>query len=147
MFESQMVMMSMKNYSELIALPTWEDRFEYAKLSGAVGKETFGSLRYLNQSFYQSREWKDFRRLAIIRDEGRDLAVEGFEIKSGLEIHHLNPITPEDILNENWDLILGLWNVVCVSHQTHKALHYGDASSVPHLPKKRTPNDTCPWKQ
>ena len=138
--------MKTKTYSELIALPTWEERFEYAKLDGIVGIETFGSHRYLNQKFYSSKEWRNFRRAIIVRDLGNDLGADGFEIAGEIVIHHLNPITLLDIVNGNWNLVLGEWNVVCVSQITHRALHYGSIDRVPHLPKERQPNDTCPWK-
>lgn len=135
-----------RTYSELIQLPTFEQRYEYLRLKGHVGTDTFGFDRYLNQKFYHSPEWKRIRRDVIIRDEGRDLAMEGYELQNGLFIHHMNPLTPEDLLNMT-DAVLNPEYLVCVSKRTHDAIHFGDASLLPKLPQERTPNDTCPWKQ
>lgn len=133
-----------KCYSELIKIPTFEGRFEYLKLNGNVAQETFGFDRWLNQKFYRSEEWKKVRRDIIIRDDGRDLGVEGYELQNGIYIHHMNPITKFDILNrEDW--ILNPEYLICVSFDTHNAIHYGDKSLLPVL-TIRTPNDTCPWK-
>lgn len=135
-----------RSYSELIRIGTFEDRFEYAKLRGFVGDSTFGSKRYLNQRFYHSKEWLDFKRKIIIRDEGCDLAFPTREINSRIYIHHLNPVTVDDILEERYDLILNENNVVCVSFDTHQAIHYSDEKILPKVISPRTPNDTCPWK-
>lgn len=135
-----------RSYSELIRIGTFEDRFEYAKLRGAVGDSTFGSKRYLNQGFYHSKEWYDFKRRIIIRDEGCDLAFPTREINSRIYIHHLNPITADDILEERYDLLLDENNVVCVSFATHQAIHYSDKKILPQVISPRNPNDTCPWK-
>ena len=134
-----------KTYTELIQLKTFKERYDYLRLGGAVGRDTFGYDRYLNQRFYQSPEWKQIRRDVIIRDEGRDLAMEGYELHGGIYVHHMNPVTIEDLANSaEW--ILDPEYLVCVSKQTHDAIHYGDASLLPQLPKERTPNDMCPWK-
>lgn len=135
-----------KTYNELISIPSFEERFEYLRLDGSVGERTFGSYRYLNQGFYTSREWKKVRDLVIIRDEGRDLAFEGREIHGRIIVHHINPITEESFMR-NDPSILDPDNLVCVSHDTHEAIHYGDASLLMKDPVVRRPNDTCPWKE
>ena len=135
-----------KTYSELIRLPTFEERFAYLKLAGCVGAETFGSNRYLNQILYTSPEWRRFRREVIIRDNGYDLGCEGFEIHGKIIIHHVNPITLEDIL-ERRPCVFDLENVICTSHNTHNAIHYSDENQLITLPEERCENDTCPWKK
>lgn len=132
-------------YTELIQLPTFEERYQYLRLGGIVGQDTFGFDRWLNQKFYRSPEWKRIRRDVIIRDEGRDLAMEGYELNGNIFVHHMNPITQEDLENVS-DWILNPEYLVCVSKRTHDAIHFGDASLLPQLPKVRTPNDMCPWK-
>ena len=134
-----------RKYSELIKLNTFEERFEYLKLSAIIGDKTFGNERFLNQKFYGSSEWKDFRRKVIIRDNGCDLAFEDNPIYDRIEIHHINPITMEDIENRSSNL-MDMENVVCVSSRTHKAIHYGNSDSLPKPFVERRPNDTCPWK-
>lgn len=134
-----------KTYSELILLPSFKERFEYLKIGGKVGAETFGYERYLNQMLYQSAEWRRLRDEIIIRDNGCDLADPDYEIQGRLIIHHLNPITKEDILRKTGS-VLNPDNLVCVSFNTHNAIHYGDYSLIPHLPKERAPNDMCPWR-
>ena len=138
--------MTMKKYNELIQFETFEDRFEYLKMQGDVGKETFGFDRYLNQKFYKSEEWKKVRNDVIVRDKGNDLGINDREIKENIIVHHINPITPDDIKNkEPW--ILDPENLICVSLDTHNALHYGDASLLPSTYITiRKPNDTSPWK-
>lgn len=136
----------MKTYSELITFPTFKERYNYLRLGGAVGQDTFGFDRYLNQKFYHSKEWAQIRRDVIIRDEGRDLAMEGYEIQNGLYIHHMNPIRKEDIVRAT-ELLLNPEYLVCVSFNTHQAIHYGDEKLLPQLPVERRPNDTCPWRQ
>lgn len=137
----------MKTYSELQSLQTFEERFNYLKMHSGIGAETFGADRYLNQMFYKSKEWRSVRNKVILRDNGCDLGIPGYELDSKqITIHHLNPITIEDIQNRNPD-ILNPNYLICVSHATHKALHYGDLSSTPKAPITRTPNDTCPWKK
>ena len=137
---------SIRTYSECILLPTFLDRFEYLKLSGAVGAETFGYDRYLNQMLYRSPEWKRFRRDMIIRDNGLDLASDGYEIGGKILLHHINPITPEDVLKRHY-CIFDPENVICVSMNTHNAIHYGDKELLTTEPVIRTKNDTCPWKR
>jgi len=135
-----------RSYSELIKLKTFKERYEYLKLSGAVGEDTFGLERYLNQKFYGTPEWQSFRREIIIRDGGCDLGCEDREIGSRIEIHHINPITPDDI-RDHAPCLLDPENAICTSSWTHKAIHYGDISLLPQDPIERRPNDTCPWKQ
>lgn len=135
-----------KTYSELIAIPTFEERFRYLKLNGTIGEETFGFDRYLNQAFYLSEEWKRFRREIIIRDNGCDLGIDDREIGGMIIIHHLNPITMDDILKRNIDVLLNPENAICVSHLTHQAIHYGDESLLITAPVERSKNDTCPWR-
>lgn len=137
--------MSIKTYSELITLPTFEERFEYLRLDGTVGESTFGFDRYLNQIFYRSQKWKDIRDWVIIRDNGCDLGVEGFEIYGRIIIHHMNPISLQDLERES-DLLLNPEYLICTVHNTHNAIHYGDASLLPLAPIERSKNDTCPWK-
>ena len=134
-----------RSYSELKKLKTFEDRFNYLKLSAVIGEKTFGNERYLNQRFYGSNEWKDFRRKVIIRDNGCDLGLEGYSIYDKIEIHHINPITMTDI-EQCSDALMDMENVICVSSKTHKAIHYGDSSSLPKDPIVRKPNDMCPWR-
>ena len=136
-----------KTYSELIKLPTFEERFKYLKISGIIGEETFGSNRYLNQAFYSSYEWKRFRREVIIRDNGMDLGVNGYDIHGIIIIHHINPISIEDIANVNLDALMNFENVISTSERTHKAIHYSDDKIVLRTePIIRKPNDTCLWK-
>lgn len=135
-------------YTELLDIPSFLDRFEYLKLGGVVGEETFGSKRHINQAFYRSREWRDFRRSIIARDNGYDLASieKPFREKERIIIHHLNPLRVEDFLNHS-KAILDPENVVCVSESTHNAIHYGDARLLEiERFTVRTPNDTCPWR-
>lgn len=134
-----------RTYSELIQLKTFEERFEYLKLDGIVGRETFGFDRYLNQIFYTSIEWKKFRRDIILRDNGCDLAIPGLDIVGKIFIHHLNPITKEDILNRT-EYLMNPEFVVCSSKLTHDAIHYGDSDLLPKGPIERKRNDTCPWR-
>lgn len=135
-----------RTYSELIRLKTFEERFEYLKLSAIIGDSTFGYERYLNQIFYRSPEWKNVRREVIVRDNGCDLAVQGRDILERIEVHHINPISLDDI-EEGSDLLLDMDNLICVSPNTHKAIHYGDSSMLTRIePIIRKPNDTCPWK-
>lgn len=138
-------MKNTKSYSELIRLETFEERYEYLRQSQIIGEDTFGRERYLNQLFYGSPEWRALRREALIRDNGCDLGIEDRKIGGRIEVHHINPITAEDIQNNN-SCLLDLDNVICVSSNTHKAIHYGDASLLPRDPEERKPNDTCPWK-
>lgn len=138
--------MNIRTYSELIKLPTFEQRFEYLNLSGAVGQETFGFDRYLNQNFYRSTEWKRIRDQVIVRDNGCDLGIEDRTICGKILIHHMNPINDKDILNMT-DILLNPEYLICVSHMTHNAIHYGDENLLIKNPIVRFKNDTCPWKQ
>ena len=134
-----------RTYSELIKLPTFKERFEYLSLEGCVGKETFGWERYINQAFYRSKEWKDIRNFVIVRDCGCDLGIPGREIPDRILIHHMNPILPKDIVLSN-DFILDPEYLICTTHNTHEAIHYGSEDLLISEPVERTPNDTCPWK-
>lgn len=133
-----------RRYSELIRLKTFDERFEYLKLNGIVGDTTFGGHRYLNQTLYRSKEWKKFRNEVIVRDEGRDLACEGYDIFGQVIIHHLNPITIEDIQNRD-SKIFDLENVVVTSLATHNAIHYGDEKLLPPTVTERKQGDTILW--
>ena len=133
------------SYSELITLPTFEERYRYLRKSGTVGEETFGSHRYLNQVLYRSPEWKAVRNHVIVRDNGCDLAMEGYEIKDRVYIHHINPITQEDIMNRS-PVLFDMDNLVCVSFNTHQAIHYGNESLLPIISfTERMPGDTKLW--
>ena len=127
-------------------LRTFRERFEYLKLDGLVGEETFGFERYLNQQFYHSWEWKRIRDQVIARDLGCDLAMEGYEIHEPILIHHMNPITAADIRHSTESLADPDY-LICVTKNTHNAIHYGDASMLITEPIERTPNDTSPWKR
>ena len=142
------IVMSMmtKSYLEMIQLPTFEERYEYLKLGGVIGEETFGYDRYLNQVLYRSSEWKCFRRDIILRDNGCDLACDGYDIIGKILIHHINPITIDDIMNRS-SCLFDPNNVISTSLNTHNAIHYGDAELLMTGPIERTKNDTCPWKQ
>lgn len=139
------IQMIIRTYNELMLLPTFEERFEYLKLSGRVGEETFGFDRWLNQKFYRSAEWKHLRDQVIIRDNGCDLGVEGREIYGKIFIHHMNPISKKDIL-ERTDLLLNPMYLISVTKQTHDAIHYSDESILMNDPIVRSRNDTCPWR-
>ena len=141
------IVMSMmtKSYLEMIQLPTFEERYEYLKLGGVIGEETFGYDRYLNQVLYRSSEWKCFRRDIILRDNGCDLACDGYDIIGKILIHHINPITIDDIMNRS-SCLFDPNNVISTSLNTHNAIHYGDAELLMTGPIERTKNDTCPWK-
>ena len=145
-----MVVMKMrdgiKTYSELITLPTFEERFEYLRLNGTVGSETLGHDRYLNQTLYRSPEWKRFRHKIIIRDNGCDLGIPGREIYSRIIVHHMNPITKDDILSRS-AFLLNPEYLICTVKNTHDAIHYGDEGLLIKAPIERTKNDTCPWRR
>lgn len=140
------VMRTIRTYSELVSLPTFEERFRYLKLDGLVGKDTFGFDRYLNQEFYRSKEWKEVRDFVIVRDNGCDLGMDGYEIVGRIYIHHMNPITVNDIVHSS-DFLLNPDYLICVSHNTHNAVHYGDEDLLVTVPVERRKNDTCPWKR
>ena len=133
-----------KSYRELIKLSTFEERFDYLKIIGHGGELTFGFERYLNQALYHSRDWQDVRREIIVRDNCCDLGMPDREIYFRPIIHHLNPITIEDIENRN-DCIFDFNNLICASPNTHNAIHFGRESMLTRLPKERTKGDTCPW--
>lgn len=135
-----------RSYKELITLPSFEERFEYLKLNGMVGKETFGFARHVNQSFYHSAEWLSFRDKVIIRDNGCDLGVAGYEIIGSIIIHHINPITYDDIVNMN-GCVFDMNNVISTTLSTHNAIHYGNGDLLMNSLTERTKNDTCPWRQ
>lgn len=137
--------MKIKNYSELSLLPTFEERFEYLKLGGVVGADTFGFDRIFNQKFYQSYEWKTVRNEIIVRDLGCDLGIEDRQIFGRILIHHMNPISLKDI-SDATKFLLNPEYLICVSHDTHNAIHYGDIRLVKKDLVERKPNDTCPWK-
>lgn len=135
-----------KSYRELIEIPSFHDRYLYLKLDGQVGYATFGSRRSLNQLLYKLPEWRRVRNLVIERDKARDLAHENYEISNQpAYIHHINPITIDDILDRN-PKIFDLDNLITTTFDTHQAIHYGSESMLPKLPVTRTPNDTCPWR-
>ena len=136
----------MRTYTELVTLPTIKERYEYLKLGGAVGAVTFGGNRTFNQNFYASRMWKDVRRQVIIRDNGCDLGVEGYEVGKRITIHHMNPVTVEDIRNEDWEYLTNPEYLISCSYLTHQAIHFGDQQLLPQTPIERKPNDTCPWR-
>lgn len=135
-----------KSYLEMMQLPTFEERYEYLKIGGLVGEETFGYDRYLNQVLYRSQEWKRFRRDIILRDNGCDLGCDGYAIVGKILIHHINPITIEDVVNRN-TCLFDPNNVISTSLSTHNAIHYSDAGLLTTGPIERIKNDTCPWKQ
>lgn len=135
---------SRKSYYEVSRLHTFQERYQYLRLRGVVGKETFGFDRYLNQAFYTSSIWKSVRDKVIIRDEGCDLGIEGYPIFGKVIIHHLNPITSDELEHDDRSL-LDLDNLICTSPNTHNAIHFGDERLLPSLPKERRPGDTLLW--
>lgn len=139
-------MMTIRTYSELITLPTFEERFKYLKLNGKVGEETFGFDRYLNQIFYKSYAWLKVRDSVIIRDCGCDLGISGREIYGKILVHHMNPIEDKDLINKN-DIVLDPEYLICTTKNTHDAIHYGDTDLLFTNPITRSKNDTCPWKR
>ena len=141
-----MSQMIIKSYSELKRLSTFEERFEYLKLNGKVGQDTFGFDRVFNQMFYRSKEWKRLRDYVITRDNGCDLGIEGREIYTRPIIHHMNPITLDDI-RESSEFLMNPEYLITTIHSTHNAIHYGDSNLLLKDPITRTKNDTCPWKK
>ena len=137
--------MIIRTYSELITLQTFEDRYRYLQLNGAVGKDTFGFDRYINQQFYRSKEWQRIRDEVIIRDNACDLGMEGYEIHGRIYVHHMNPIMARDI-QSNSDYLMNPEFLICTTHRTHNAIHYGDENLLARAPIERTKNDTCPWR-
>lgn len=140
-----MIQMSIRTYSELITLPTFEERFRYLQLGGKVGEDTFGHDRYLNQMFYTSDEWRRIRRDVIVRDNGCDLGIQDREIHGLIIIHHMNPITIEDIINRS-EFLLNPEYLISTVKNTHDAIHFSDERILITDPIERRPNDTCPWK-
>lgn len=138
--------MKIRTYSELIQYDSFIERFRYLKLSGRVGEDTFGYDRYLNQQFYKSKEWRLLRDRIIIRDMGCDLGIPDRDIFERIIIHHMNPITKEDIINQT-EFLLDPEYMICVSKRTHDAIHYGDESLLIDTLIERSPNDTCPWRR
>lgn len=134
-----------RNHSELILLPTFRERFNYLKLGGSVGADTFGFDRYLNQRFYRSREWLSVRDYVIVRDLGCDLGIEGYEILHRIIIHHMNPISVRDIQHSTKQLLDPEY-LICTTHATHNAIHYGDESLLQIEEITRAANDTSPWR-
>ena len=141
-----MMSMKIRTYSELITLGTFEERFRYLKLTACVGDETFGFDRYLNQQFYHSAEWKSLRNEIIIRDNACDLGILDRELNKRIIIHHMNPITKNDLIHQT-DYLLNPEYLICVSHKTHQAIHYGDESVLDDGVVERSKNDTCPWRR
>lgn len=142
-----MIRMSVRTYSELSKLTTFKERFNYLSLNGQVGKDTFGFDRIFNQKFYTSKEWRHIRDLVIVRDNGCDLGIEGYDIAGqNLIIHHINPISLEDIESKS-DILLNPEYLITTTHNTHNAIHYGDDKLLITGPIQRSKNDTCPWKR
>lgn len=138
---------NIKTYSELSKLSTFEERYEYLKLNGVVGEDTFGFDRYLNQKFYQrDPEWKRVRDYVIIRDNGCDLGIEGREVPDSIIVHHMNPLNADDLLNRT-EFLLNPEYLISTSKRTHNAIHYGDENLLIKGPVERTKNDTCPWRK
>lgn len=140
-----MPMDGIKTYTELSAIDSFIDRYRYLRLGGHVGEDTFGFDRYLNQIFYRSPEWKSVRDCVILRDNGCDLGIVGHEIFGKILIHHMNPVARRDILDRS-DFLLNPEYLICVSHATHNAIHYGNEDLLPEILLPRRKNDTCPWK-
>lgn len=140
-----MMTKTIKSYSELMSFSTFEERYEYLRIGSKVGEATFGYDRYLNQILYRSPEWRRFRDQIIIRDNGCDLGCPDRELRERIIVHHINPITVEDVINRN-PMVFDPENVICVSHNTHEAIHYGDEDLLVKNPIERKPNDTCPWR-
>lgn len=138
--------MIIRTYSELITIPTFEKRYEYLRLGGRVGEETFGFDRYLNQAFYTSNEWRDIRDYVIVRDNGCDLAMIGREIYGKILVHHMNPVSIEDVVQRS-KYLLDPEYLICTTKITHDAIHYGDSSLLITEPIERSKNDMCPWRR
>lgn len=140
------MMTSIKTYSELISIPTYEERYRYLRLDGRVGKDTFGFDRYLNQKLYHdSKEWRRVRNFVITRDNGCDLGMDGYEIAGRIIVHHMNPITMDDLIHR-MDYVLDPEFLISTSHNTHNAIHYGTEDLIIKAPIERSRNDTCPWR-
>lgn len=139
-----MITRKIRTYAQLRRLPTYEDRFEYLSLEGQVAQATFGRDRWLNQEFYHSFEWKRIRQVVILRDNGCDLGVPGYEIHNQLVVHHINPLTLDDFQN-GAELALDSDNLITTTHRTHNAIHYGDERLLPRVVVERTSGDTRLW--
>lgn len=135
-----------RTYSELITLPTFEERYRYLQLKGSVGEETFGFDRYINQKFYNSQEWKNTRDYIIVRDQGCDLGIEGYEIHGRIYIHHMNPVLLKDMMYRT-EYLTNPEYLITTTHSTHNAIHYGDEKLLIKTPIARSKNDTCPWRK
>lgn len=135
---------SMKSYRELMTIHSFQDRLRYLQQAQLVGDRTFGGDRYLNQAFYKSREWRHFRHSIVVRDDGCDLAVPGYPVGDRGYIHHINPITQDQLIHGD-DALFDPDNVILCSFKTHNAIHYGSELSIPQPLVERRPNDTCPW--
>lgn len=135
-----------RTYSELITIPTFEERFEYLKVPGRVGFETFGSARFINQALYTSDRWKTVRRKVIVRDNGCDLGIDGEEIYDMIIVHHMNPLTIDDIL-EARPIVFDMNGLISCADNTHKAIHYSRKELLKHRIAERTQWDTCPWRK
>lgn len=135
-----------RTYTELIRIPTFEERFEYLKLNGRVGSDTFGFDRYMNQILYRSYKWRKLRDGLIVRDNGCDLAHEDHPLSGRIIIHHMNPITPEQVEKDDPEIYNPEF-LICTANITHEAIHYGDSSLLPKPIIERRPGDTCPWRK
>lgn len=136
-----------KSYLELIQLPTYTERLNYLMTHSAIGSETFGFDRYLNQALYRSSEWKKIRTQVVLRDEGCDLGVKGHELIGRVTVHHINPITVEDVKNRD-PKVFDMNNLITTSIETHRLIHYGTAEALSHnVLTERSKNDTCPWRK
>lgn len=138
-------MTKIRTYRELRRIRSFEGRYEYLKLGGTIGVSTFGYDRYLNQILYTSDRWRKIRDEVIVRDEGCDLGIEGYELHGGIWVHHMNPITPEDLESGSEDVYDPEF-LICSAKLTHSAIHYGDISLLPKPPVERRKNDTIPWR-
>lgn len=147
LMEMTILMECIRTYSDLCKLKTFEERFNYLRLDGVVGAETFGFDRYLNQQFYQNDPaWKSVRRKVIMRDLGCDLGIEDREIHGRIIVHHMNPIDANDLINRT-EFLLDPEYLICTLDSTHRAIHYGDENLLMKGPVQRTKNDTCPWRK
>lgn len=136
---------SIRTYAELMQIPSFMGRYDYLRLGGRVGQETFGFDRYLNQRFYHSEVWRSIRDFVITRDLGCDLGLDGYTIHGRIYIHHMNPVSVRDV-RDYTDSLIDPEFLICVTHNTHNAIHYGDSSLLVTVPIERKPFDTCPWK-
>lgn len=136
----------LRAYKDLVRLPTFEERYRYLRLAGIVGTDTFGFDRYLNQVLYHSAEWRHVRNTVIFRDEGCDLGIPDRVINGKIIVHHMNPLTIKQVENHDPD-IFNPDLLICVSPETHNAIHYGDEGLLMIFPAERRPGDTCPWKR